>query len=135
MEKTYGMKWHKFLINFSLWMNAAASLLFSFGCFKIAVKPFGRYLAQQSDMVPVMDVLGVVFLALAVCEIIVRFRLARYKAGAYKFLLGVQLVSSIACGVFMAIDMDASLFGCVTGMVIPLLTYYYYTKRAELFVN
>ena len=135
MEKNYGMKWHKYLIYFELWLDAAAALLLAYACFKIVAEPFGRYRGLHSDKVPFMAVLGIVLLAAAVCLIVARFKLARFKTGAYKFLLGVQVVSNVAYGIFLAIDTDASLFNIVLSMIVPLLTYYYYTKRAELFVN
>ena len=86
-------------------------------------------------MVPVLVLLGVLFFVLAVLSIVVRFKLARFKAGAPKLLLAVQIVSSVVSGAFMAIDVDGSILNIFTGMIVPIITYYYYSKRAALFVN
>lgn len=135
MTTNYGMKWHKFLIYFSLWLQGALNVALGFAGISIMAEPFGRYRHAQSDMVSVMGMLGILFVVLAVLTIVARFKLARFKSGAPKFLLIVQLVTSVACGVFMAIDVDSSLLGCLSGMIVPVITYYYYTKRSELFVN
>ena len=135
MENNFGMKWHKFLVYFSLWANGIFSAILGVACMSIVAEPFGRYRHSHSDMVPVLALLGILFFVFAVLSIVVRFKLARFKAGAPKFLLVVQIASSVISGAFMAIDVDASILNIFTGMIIPIITYYYYNKRAELFVN
>jgi len=135
MENNYGMKWHKFLIYFSLWLQAVLNAVFGIMGLSTAIDPPGRYRHSHSDMVPFMAMLGIVFLVLAVLTIVARFKLAGFRSGAPKFLLIVQLVTSVATGIFMIIDVDANIMSIFSGMIVPAITYYYYTKRNELFVN
>ncbi len=110
----YGMKWHKFLVNFSLWLGAILNFVMGAAC-----------------MFEGAPLYGIVLICAAAYSIYVRFQLANFKKNAYKHLLAVQLIV-VAADLFL---MGAEISALVSNIVACSVNYLYYKKRDELFVN
>lgn len=143
------MKWHKFLINFSLWAGAVLCLINAFTYFT------GAHYGDSVELVyaiyggmSVLDkVMGLIELAMAVFSIITRFALAGYQAKAPKMLLLVYAINgsltivyavlaSAVSGLPLGDLLDSSTIGSLVACVA--LIFYnrdYYAKRAELFTR
>lgn len=124
----YKMGYHKFIVNFMMWVWAAVCLL-------------------SCIAGPYVDFYGVCCLAygaLAVAYVYVRFQLAKFKTDAPKKLLYtviayavVTLISNITVSNMTGMPMDAS---AMSGPVVfvgawGIGSWRYYTSRSELFVN
>ena len=148
------LKWHKFLIYFSLW--ASAVFVFMKGANLIALGIFGDTDPQvpEPTSLKVLDIAyGVIYIALAVYHIYTRYQLARFKKGAPKHLLILYVIISVIelaylPLMFIAADIPVSaLFiepakyiGTILGTIIGTwilcaLNKIYYDKRKELFIN
>ncbi len=110
----YGMKWHKFLVNFSLWAGAVLNLIMGFAC-----------LAEGAPLY------GLVLIGAAAYAIYVRFQLAKFKKNAYMHLLAAQLIVIAADLLLMGVGFSA----LASNIAACGVNYYYYNKRKELFVN
>ena len=148
------MKWHKFLIYYSLWLGAVCAFLR--GAKFFAVVLFGDTNPQIPEP-PAMKALdiayGVIYLALAAYHIYTRYQLARFKKGAPKHLLILYAIIPVfelayLPLVLIAADIPVSaLFiepakyiGTILGTIIAAwilcaLNKIYYDKRKELFIN
>jgi len=143
------MKWHKFMIYFSLWAGALSNVLSGIGLLTGSV-----YNASGSDAEMIylfydglkgMDVLfGLVSLAMAVLLIVTRFALAGYKENGPKLLIACYAASAVVAilypllvsgitGMGFAELFDAT--SLVTGIVMCIANKNYYDKRAHMFVN
>ena len=111
---SYGMKWHKFLVNFSLWLGAALNAALG--------------VVFMADGVPFY---GLVLLYAAVYTIFVRFQLANFKVNAYKHLLFPQLIVVFAELILAGVNI-ASIAPSIAACSV---NYLYYNKRDSLFVN
>jgi len=144
----YSLKWHKFLIYFSLWAGAVMNAVTAF-----SVVSGNRYGAETPQVylyyngLMVLDwMYAAVLFALALFSIYVRFQLAGFRKGAPKKLI-LLYVGSLALGLLYLvavsgivklplstmldqqtlISMTTSVFMCGANKV-------YYDKRSELFV-
>lgn len=110
----YGMKWHKFLICFSLWAAAVLNVILG-----VAAIANGALLY------------GIVLIGAAAYTIFTRYQLANLKANAYKHLLATQLIVSIANVILLGFD-----FSTVCSSITAIcINHFYYKKREDLFVN
>lgn len=110
----YSLNWHKFLIYFSLWAGALMNIVFGIMC--------------AAEGAPLYGVLSI---AAGIYIIIVRFMLANFKTNAYHHLLAAQL---IVLGVDL-VFMGAELSSFLSTVAVICVTYMYYKKRSDLFVN
>lgn len=110
----YGLKWHNFLIYFSLWASALLNIALGLTC-----------MAEGDPLY------GFVLVCAAVYTIFVRFQLAAFKENARMHLLAAQLIVLVADLLLMGID-PSSLASSVAGIGI---NYIYYKKREDMFVN
>lgn len=110
----FGMKWHNFLIYFSLWAGAILNALIGVVCFTEG-----------------MPLYGVVLIGAAVYTVFVRFQLANLKKNAYKHLLAAQLIVIAADLLFVG----AEITSVASSVAVCCVTYFYYKKRDNLFVN
>lgn len=111
---TFGFKWHNFLIYFSLWIGAFLNALFGLACLLE-----GEFL------------FGILSVGIAAYTIFARFQLANFKVNAYNHLLASQLIVVAVNLITIGFDITTVL----SSLAGSLLTYYYYRKREELFVN
>lgn len=129
------MRWHKFLTNFGLWAGAVLNL-----------SSAGRYFAA-TEVAGIFGVCGALLVALAVYCIVVRFALARFKAGAPKKLVilnicagasGIVLTAIISAGTGLPMSalFDSSSIGStVAGFAMAVYNSKYYAQRADMFVD
>ena len=109
----YGMKWHNFLIYFSLWAAAILNVIIGF-----------MSIAGGAPLY------GIVVIGAAAYLIFARFQLANLKAKAYNHLLIAQLI-------VIAADLIAGAeFSSLASSIAACgINFYYYKKRESLFVN
>ena len=145
----YPMKWHKFLIYFSLWVGAlvtlsAAGQLFSGSHYNgLADAVYAMY----GSSLKTLDLLmGIASIFLAVWAIYTRFQLARYKSGApaklmllYALSLIVSLLYMIcACsisGISFSVLLEDNVGTLIGSVLMMFINKVYYDKRSVLFVN
>lgn len=147
----HSMKWHKFLIYFSLWAGAVLNVIAAFSRFTGSM--YGS--SSEANMVysyfsglKAIDVLfGVVMIAIALFSIATRFALAGYKAAGPKMLMGLYIidaavsivylvVASMVTGIAFGELIDPStISSLVTSAAMVFVNKAYYDKRAELFIN
>lgn len=152
-ENDFGMKWHKYLIYFSLWIEALRLVVT--GVQYVTGLVYGAngeagYIYQLFPGLKTIDiVMGLVAILLGVYIIYVRFQLAGYKIGAPKKLsMAYFLTFIILCAYLLAMnaitggeiewgevfDME-TIIGLISGVAIMFINKVYYDKRAALFVN
>ena len=141
------MKWHKFLVNFGLWLNAALMLMLAVTTFSGA-----RYGNEAAQVYRVFDGLesidklyGMLLVAQAVFIIITRFRLAALRTSGVKFLLAtywisliVELAYAAVAGEMIGVGMDIlAESGSQVGSVVVgyMINRTYYKKREYLFTE
>ena len=145
------MKWHKFLIYFSLWASAVMNVLNSFVMFTGAHyggENEARMVYNFFDGLKSVDIImGVLFIGIAIFAIVTRFSLAKYQSKGPKQLLAVYglnavltvaypLLASAVTGMELSELMDSStISSIVSSVVMILINKTYYDKRAHLFVN
>ena len=143
------MKWHKFLIYFSLWAGALLSLVNAANYFTGAIyEGNAAYVYSYFGGLSMLDK-AVAFAEIGLCAftIITRFALAGFKQGApgklitlYILNLAVSLLyvllSSMLTGIPFGEMLDSSTISSFA-VSIALLFYNksYYEARTELFVN
>ena len=143
------MKWYKFIIWVQLFLSALS--LVGTGLMLLTGAHYGDakglvYLVY-GGLQAVDIIFAIVFVALAVCCIIVRMNLAKFKKGAptqYLTLLGAniaaQLVYALALAaitqvnVFQAMDSSA-IVQIISSIVMIILSKIYFDKREHLFTN
>lgn len=109
----YGMKWHKFLIYFSLWLSGFLNIVIGGMC-----------------LLDGMPLYGLVVLCAGAYQICVRFMLAGFKRNAYKHLLAANMIVVIA-----NLLIGGEAFSSVlTNIAVGAVTFMYYKKRDKLFV-
>ena len=146
-EASFGMKWFKFLIYFSLFL--AAIVCFVTGIMQMT----GSVYADLADTVygqfPKLKTLDVAIgAATVVCGVIIlvsRFRLAAFKKGSANILIAgyalnliVNLVyTAAAISVIGSANLDLTSFGTsMAGSIIMLIiNRTYLTKRESLFIH
>lgn len=140
------MKWHNFLIYFSLWaggiLNAITGLTYLTGSVYGAD---ADYIYRYFDGLKGLDMLyGIAVIGLGVLLIITRFQLAGRKVkGPSMLMISYIIISAVSLmyGVIAAGIADVSLLEMINpasiGMSIAMIfiNKAYYDKRAHLFVN
>ena len=149
-ENTMPLKWHKFLIYFSLWVDAIQTLRYSVAFFTGAV--YGEVGRRFYQVFPAMQLVdgtyGLVLVGVSAFQIYTRFQLAAFKRNAPQKLLILSALSpviqwpyliilSTVTGVALSNVHSLSRFiSELAGAVIfVVLNKIYYDKRKELFVN
>lgn len=135
-NKGFGMKWHNFLIYFSLWANAVGCFLYGFGGLSVAFglsRP-GRY-RYNPQYVTLIGLIGFVLFLVGVYSIVTRYKLARRRENARVHLNAVWLLSGLFTTFFLMVDADASITGAIPSVVMTFVNNYYYKKRDELFIS
>ena len=148
------LRWHKFLVYFSLWASAVFTFLRGAGFFALVM--FGDTDPQipQPPALKALDIAyGVIYIALAVYNIYTRYQLARFKKGAPKHLLILYVIVPVVEALyipltFIAVDIPVSALlsdpakaigGTIGGVfgiwLVCVLNKIYYDKRKELFIN
>lgn len=145
------MKWHKFLIYFSLWASAVMNVINGFMMFTGAHyggENEAKMVYNYFDGLKSVDVImGVLFVGMAVFAIVTRFSLAKYPAKGPKLLLAVYglnavltlvypLLASAVTGMELSELMDSSTISSIVSSVVMIfVNKTYYNNRAHLFVN
>ena len=145
----FGMKWHKFLIYFSLWAGAALNGISALAM--ITETQYGSNRVMVYMVYPSMrtvDVLfGLLLIAVSVYTIYTRFQLARFKIGAPRKLNWVYALSLTFSLLYLAVAaaviglplgdmMDSDTWATIpTSIAMMVVNSVYYGKRSELFVN
>lgn len=146
------MKWHKFLIYFSLWAGAVLNVFTAIGMLTGSLYTVSgadpEMIYSVFNGLQTVDVLiGLASLALAALLIVTRFSLAGFKANGPKLLLiayaastAVELlyplIAASVTGLSFTDLMDSSsITSLITSVVMIFVNKNYYDKRASLFVN
>lgn len=148
------LKWHKFLIYFSLWVSAVFVCLRGAGFVLLGILGDDSSQIFQLSGVKALNVIyGILYLACAVYHIYTRYQLARFRVGAPKHLLilyvivpAIELVYAplmlLAAGLPISLLLTdpakaiGGTIGAVTGTwIVCILNKIYYDKRKELFIN
>ena len=145
------MKWHKFLIYFSLWASMVMNVLNAFMMFngsQYGGESEARMVYNYFDGLKGLDIfMGVAFIVMAVFAIVTRFSLAKYQAKGPKLLMAAYalnaalpliylLLASGIIGMELGQVMDSStISSIVTSVVMIFANRTYYNNRAHLFVN
>lgn len=146
---TPSMKWHKFLIYFSLWAGAVLNLLNAFQYFTGSIYGTGNEASMvyaYYDGLKAIDMLmAMLMIVVAVFSIVTRFALAGYKSNGPKMLTGLYLVTMLT-GVFYLIIASAvtgislgdlidssSISSLISSIAMIFINKSYYGKRAHLF--
>ncbi|MBE5888910.1 MAG: hypothetical protein E7283_08810 [Lachnospiraceae bacterium] len=149
VQKTYKMKWFKFIIYVQLFLGAA--LMVVQGIPYITGTVYGEMsevvYAMWGQSLRICDVLyGVANIIFAIAAIVVRMRLAKFKKNGplcYLIYFGAQgvvgviymLTTAIIIGDF-PITSIPSFVGMIVGTGIAIaVNYTYFDNRKELFIN
>lgn len=142
------MKWHHFLIYFSLWL----SIILSVG--NAVSVGTGMNLGENANyilrMYPALRVVNIAYLiagiAIAVYTFMTRQKLAHWKADGPKWLcrlylinLAVEMVYVLLMSLITGVSLFDLLSGSWGGLIMPIVMYKvnqdYYAKRAHLFTE
>ena len=134
------MKWHCFLIYFSLWSLALSAALEAFDTFSFRGMNSEIYGVSENLYIAI----GVIYSLLAAFTVITRFALARYRRRAPAMLCAVYSVQSAllfaaycleraSSGTDIDITQTATSISALLAILIANIIYY--RKRAHLFVN
>ena len=142
------MKWHKYLIYFSLWaaavMNVIAGVAALTGSVYVLRGADPEMIYRSYEGLKTFDVmLGLTDIVLAVLLIVTRFALAGYKENGPRLLMisyAVNIAFTLVCPIIaVAIRLPVGrLFGApaaIENIVMLAVNRIYYHKRAHLFVN
>ena len=129
-----GMKWHKFICYFALWLSAVSNLFVGI-----------NYLSSYNG---IPKIYGGFAIVIAVLCVLTALKLIKFKADAPKTLHNLLLLSTVgsfaftlwSAGVFSGYGIDfgnrdtaAALASFVISLVIIMINKSYYNKRAYLF--
>ncbi len=151
-KKTLGMAWYKFLIYFSLFAGAICGTVYGFMWLTgeiYFVQTNGKITASDvytyyGNALKFVDVLyGLCLIALAVFSLVLRHKLAKYKADAPKLVyifyflsVAVGFMYSVLDSVVTSMPIDSSvILNCIEGIVMLLLNVRYFKRRAHLFTE
>ena len=148
-ETDMPMKWHKFLIYFSLWLSALGAVASGAQLLTGSQYGTGDVIAQVYEMyggLKTIDMLfGILYIALAAFFIYTRFQLAGFKEGAPRKLMiayilsfvlyvGYALAASSAVGIPFRELMTSQVASSIAGSVVMIIANnVYYKKRQHLF--
>ena len=131
-----GMKWHKFICYFALWLSAVMNLVTGF--------------TYMSSYYTAEKLYGGFAIVIAVLCVMTALKLIKFKTGAPKLLHHLLLLSAVgslafmlwSAGVFSGYGIDfgdrntvAALSSFVLSLIIILINKSYYDKRAYLFTR
>lgn len=145
------MKWHKFLIYFSLWAGAVLNLLsayqYSTGVIYGSLEKADIIYSLYDGLKFIDTMMTVMLIAIAVFSIVTRFALAQYKKNGPALLMALYILNIVcsAAYIFMVSNitalgiselMDSSSYSSlISSIVMIFINKIYYDKRASLFVN
>lgn len=142
------MKWHKFLIYFSLWIGALNSI--ATGISVYTGSHYGDSAAEIYDYFQGLQKtdasFGVLYIALGLLLLVTRFKLARYRKKAVNWLTWCYLLQPVQNFAYnlavyrstgfmsetFSLDLLSSL---VVSLIMIIPTRIYYKKREELFTE
>ena len=147
-QRSFQLKWHKFLIYFALWAGALINAGNAVMCIN------GTQYQEQSEQIYAMysglktlDLAwGIVLLGICAYMIYVRFQLAGFRIGAPR-KLSILYIMNLVCSLAYLLAFSAVThlsLGAMASKIIPsifssilllFLNQNYYSKRLELFVN
>ncbi|MBR6667159.1 MAG: hypothetical protein IKL25_02165 [Clostridia bacterium] len=140
------MKWHKFLIYFSLWAGGILNAVSGFN--HLTGNVYGDEAAMVynyfESLKGVDMIYGLALIALGVFQIFTRFQLAGFKRNGPSILVisyVAVLAASVLYGVIVGGIIDVSLLDAINptsiGISIAMIicNKVYYDKRAHMFVN
>lgn len=143
---TTPMKWHNFLIYFSLWAGGILNALS--GMAQLTGSVYGAdadYIYRYFDGLKGLDMLyGVVLIGLGVFQIITRFHLAGHKSSGPSMLMISYIVAaavSLLYGVIASGITDIALMELINpaglggSIAMIFINKAYYDKRSALFIN
>ena len=131
----HGMKWHKFLIYFSIWVSAIYNLYLGLAYLYFGSDSPVYYCIGGIGIDLRVIFQGIGLVACGVYLIAVCFKLAKFKKGAPNHLLLAQLASALSTTLFMMREMDASFSIFLYNLPVIVVNRCYYGKRAKRFVN
>ena len=152
------MKWHKFLVNFALWLNAIMNAVYGFqlmtGSHYGSSDTANQVYSAVSGLKSVDMIFGILLIGVAVYMIFTRFQLARFQEGApQKLTVGYVLAMVIPLGyLLIAVNtMNAAIpeaklsmgdvadsstvSSIISSIALIIINRIYYQKRAHLFGN
>ena len=146
-EASFGMKWFKFLIYFSLFL--AAIVCFVTGAMQMTGTVYDGMATAVYSSFPSLEMLDIIIgAATIVCGVIIlvsRFRLAAFKKGSANILIAGYALNLIvnlaytaaAISIIGSSNLDLSSFGAsMAGSVIMLIiNRTYLAKRESLFIH
>ena len=125
-----GMKWHKFLVYFSLWIGALLNFLTGYIYLSyLGADHFSSYLYSQNKVL----LTGILAVIAGIYAIIARFRLARFKSDAIVHLIIYTILVLLSNVAISVVESTFSASVIVSGIAFFALTYTYYNKRRDLF--
>lgn len=141
-----GMKWHKFLIYFSLWASIVLNVLNALTYFTGTVYQGNASLVYSrfSSMKGLDMFYGCALVALAAGLFFVRSQLAQFKKDGPKYLVIVMIASAVLSLVYnftassitgLSLVDSNTITAATATFVYSAINYIYYKKRAHLFVN
>lgn len=123
-EGVFEMKWHKFLIWFSLFFSALINIADGIYCFSFV------------DQIGSMAFFGIAEILLGLFVIFVRFRLSGFKRNAADLLTAAQAIGIVLLILSaLILGLDANVSGISTGIAMLVINRVYYKKREALFRN
>lgn len=147
----FPMKWHKFLIYFSLWAGAVLCVIN--GLMLLTGMHYGggsdtrMVYAFYSGLQAVDMIIGLVYLACAVAYIITRFKLAKLERKGAKLVVLIPMImaalnliypllASMVTGLSMGDLMDSSAIGSIVGGVaLSIYNKKYYEERDSILID
>ena len=146
-----GMKWHKFLVYFSLWFSAIANFWNGIQAITgLQYKGNAETVYRELPGMKLPDmVFGIMCIVIAVMLVITAVSLLKFKANGPKLLTLTYAVSVIACLIYViwaavilsryGADVSSALSSTFMSLAISVVMIFvnrnYYQKRAHLFVN
>lgn len=139
------MKWHKWMVNFSLWLGAVVSAAYGvISLTGVQYEGMAEQVYAMFDGLQMVDMLyGVLLIGMAAFTICVRFRLAHFRKSGIKGLLAMFVLNAVIAAVYYAVasgiigdmsdvasEVGSSLAGAAVSFIIHRT---YYNKRMHLF--
>ena len=125
------MKWHKFLVNFALWLGAAISI-------GVGILWLTRLGSSYDEDKALVAVCAIAQIALGIYGVKVRFDLALFKKSGPRALFILYIVTAAVTVLFLALTGE-TLANNVGQVIAPIgwafVNRQYYNKRDHLFVN
>ena len=149
-SQTYGMGWFKFLIYFALF--AGAILNIAQGAMMLSGEQYdgvAELVYAMFDGLQGLDMgVGIALIALAILQLVTRFRLAGFRRGADKLIVtcyvSIAVIEMVYVIGFLAImpehivedmDLSSSISSTVLAVAMTVVNSAYFNKRKALFVN